>query len=705
MAMLEEEFESAGATYEIARYGSGVYHSFTEWMASVPMQSMYDQRADVRSWESTKHFLMELFVGLPAAEREPECAWDQLLMNVFVATMTTMMETTRQKYPLFSQGEVLLAALEQRSERELCFRIFKAAEKIRRSGQYRTYAGLPGMAAAPQAVPDSAAVGAIIWWDSLEEVELVVGRDKSCDYQVSNSKVSKHHLKLRADSQSWLESQSLQLVAAGSSGCAVNGAPLKKDEQRHLQDGDRVEVGRPAESGVGFTEISFTEPQNVEPEHILEPAQTTRLRRNHGKHVSGEGPDEKVPANGDLLFQKAEKQAEEIIANAKKNREGLGRLTKLRQAKDKAEEELKESREVLKTEDFREKEEARFQKESGAKAGANPAETLQVSTQSEIDSVHKDYANNKAKTIEYAGSLSTSDLGGPWLELFHFMAALGKGTRFQKEERRELDKTHAQIRELEEKIVELDEEEQRCPRATIAAKAATHFDALRQAFDAGRVLRRCGGKRCSFTVHFVAGRHVNVGLLRYRGTAPLCPPPEEEPRTPTKRGRSQLTQDSPTAQKKTRCQSPGVVVRAKSMPVAAATSQDMSKPVPLPPPGPPPAEKTPGVPEPPTPQKQVTKTEPNDWDNWQSQDDWGQWNEWEEASWYAEAGEPAAGWQDVETPDPAPGIPPSASELEAFGLLPPPQPPPQVNSMPAVGQPCPKEVLGTPTRRRRGMSA
>ncbi|CAE7856846.1 K02A2.1 [Symbiodinium microadriaticum] len=76
MAMLEEEFESAGATYEIARYGSGIYHSFTEWTASVPMQAMYDQRADVRSWESTKHFLMELFVGLPAAEREPECDHD-----------------------------------------------------------------------------------------------------------------------------------------------------------------------------------------------------------------------------------------------------------------------------------------------------------------------------------------------------------------------------------------------------------------------------------------------------------------------------------------------------------------------------------------------------------------------------------------------------------------------------------------------------
>ena len=81
MAMLEEEFESAGATYEIARHGSGVYHSFTEWMASVPMAAMYDQRADVRSWESTKHLLMELFVGLPAAEREPECDSRQLRIS------------------------------------------------------------------------------------------------------------------------------------------------------------------------------------------------------------------------------------------------------------------------------------------------------------------------------------------------------------------------------------------------------------------------------------------------------------------------------------------------------------------------------------------------------------------------------------------------------------------------------------------------
>ena len=82
MALLEEEFESAQATYEIARYGSGVYHSFTEWSASVPMQAMYDQRADVRSWESTKHFLMELFDGLPAASREPECCSDCMIARV-----------------------------------------------------------------------------------------------------------------------------------------------------------------------------------------------------------------------------------------------------------------------------------------------------------------------------------------------------------------------------------------------------------------------------------------------------------------------------------------------------------------------------------------------------------------------------------------------------------------------------------------------
>mmetsp|Transcript_102461 Transcript_102461/g.182000 ORF Transcript_102461/g.182000 Transcript_102461/m.182000 type:complete len:123 (-) Transcript_102461:170-538(-) len=86
----------------------------------------------------------------------------------------------------------------------------------------------------------------------------------------------------------------------------------------------------------------------------------------------------------------AEKQAEDIIANAKKNR-----LAKLRQAKEKAEEELKE---------FREKEEAKFQKEVGAKAGADPAEALKASTKTEVDAVTRDYMTNKARTVNYVVS-------------------------------------------------------------------------------------------------------------------------------------------------------------------------------------------------------------------------------------------------------------------------------------------------------------
>ncbi|CAE8581916.1 unnamed protein product [Polarella glacialis] len=86
----------------------------------------------------------------------------------------------------------------------------------------------------------------------------------------------------------------------------------------------------------------------------------------------------------------AEKQADDIIANAKKNR-----LTKLRQAKEKAEEELK---------DFREKEESKFQKEMGVKAKADPNESLRHTTKSEIDQVHRDYAANNAKTIQYVVS-------------------------------------------------------------------------------------------------------------------------------------------------------------------------------------------------------------------------------------------------------------------------------------------------------------
>merc|ERR1712137_18004 len=86
----------------------------------------------------------------------------------------------------------------------------------------------------------------------------------------------------------------------------------------------------------------------------------------------------------------AEKQGEELIAKAKTNR-----LAKLRQAKEKAEEDLKA---------FKEEQEAKFQKETGSKAGADPAAELKDSTKAEIDTVMRDYEANKAKTIQYVVS-------------------------------------------------------------------------------------------------------------------------------------------------------------------------------------------------------------------------------------------------------------------------------------------------------------
>ena len=40
VALLEQEFEAAGATYEIVRYGKDIFHSFTEWSAAFPGQAM-----------------------------------------------------------------------------------------------------------------------------------------------------------------------------------------------------------------------------------------------------------------------------------------------------------------------------------------------------------------------------------------------------------------------------------------------------------------------------------------------------------------------------------------------------------------------------------------------------------------------------------------------------------------------------------------
>mmetsp|Transcript_29385 Transcript_29385/g.63901 ORF Transcript_29385/g.63901 Transcript_29385/m.63901 type:complete len:125 (+) Transcript_29385:84-458(+) len=83
----------------------------------------------------------------------------------------------------------------------------------------------------------------------------------------------------------------------------------------------------------------------------------------------------------------AEKQAEEIIANAKKNR-----LTKLRQAKEKAEEDLKV---------FREEQEAKFQKEAGSRSNADATLELKTSTKTELELVEKDYVSNKGRTVDY----------------------------------------------------------------------------------------------------------------------------------------------------------------------------------------------------------------------------------------------------------------------------------------------------------------
>merc|ERR1719320_1370394 len=86
----------------------------------------------------------------------------------------------------------------------------------------------------------------------------------------------------------------------------------------------------------------------------------------------------------------AEKEAEALIATAKK-----ARLAKLKQAKDKAEEDLKA---------FRDEQERKFQQETGAKAGADPAAELKGATQKEVDLVSRDYQTNKDKTIAYVMS-------------------------------------------------------------------------------------------------------------------------------------------------------------------------------------------------------------------------------------------------------------------------------------------------------------
>merc|ERR1712190_684036 len=83
----------------------------------------------------------------------------------------------------------------------------------------------------------------------------------------------------------------------------------------------------------------------------------------------------------------AEKQADDVISSAKKSR-----LTKLRQAKEKAEEELSE---------FRAKEEAKFKAQMGSQALEDPSKALAATTQQELANVDKDYTTNKNQAINY----------------------------------------------------------------------------------------------------------------------------------------------------------------------------------------------------------------------------------------------------------------------------------------------------------------
>mmetsp|Transcript_19317 Transcript_19317/g.41488 ORF Transcript_19317/g.41488 Transcript_19317/m.41488 type:complete len:122 (-) Transcript_19317:277-642(-) len=96
-----------------------------------------------------------------------------------------------------------------------------------------------------------------------------------------------------------------------------------------------------------------------------------------------------MSASQDLIQQllQAEKEAEALIATAKKNR-----LTKLKQAKDKAEEEMKT---------FREEQEKKFQKEMGAKAAADPGADQKAKTAEALAQVNSDYTKNKDRTIKY----------------------------------------------------------------------------------------------------------------------------------------------------------------------------------------------------------------------------------------------------------------------------------------------------------------
>ena len=84
---------------------------------------------------------------------------------------------------------------------------------------------------------------------------------------------------------------------------------------------------------------------------------------------------------------KQEKDRLKELQELKRNRQA-----KIRQAKDKAEDDLKV---------FRAEREQKFQQEVAAKAAADPTAELSGKTQADVAAVERDYDQNKARTIKY----------------------------------------------------------------------------------------------------------------------------------------------------------------------------------------------------------------------------------------------------------------------------------------------------------------
>eukprot|EP00913_Durusdinium_trenchii_P002692 g2490.t1 len=234
---------------------------------------------------------------------------------------------------------------------------------------------------------------------------VLLGRLDFNDVQVNHRKISGKHLELR-----WASGR-VKLQVLGSLGCWLNDVYMDKGTKFCMDHSEKITLATKPKDIKSVKELkdhveicSFqlrvhsrqspredSERVSENPRQFCSPCPlTVSSRVKDGQHLSG--VDSATAAGGEASRGDHHQRQEEPMLAVTTGGAGL---TKLRQAKDKAEEELK---------DFREKEEARFQKETGTKTSANPADSLKVSTQTEIDGVHQDYAKNKVKTIQYVVS-------------------------------------------------------------------------------------------------------------------------------------------------------------------------------------------------------------------------------------------------------------------------------------------------------------